>query len=121
AQGGLSEVDDGITGRTLVALVDLLVMLPTMVIAWMEPGPTDDAGVDARPSSPRRPRFWAAALLVPAAAAAWLLVVSWAPVQAAGPSRSVFVDGSWPGSACRHFAAGRMVGTEFGATVGMRV
>jgi hypothetical protein len=54
-------------------------------------------------------------------AAAWLLAVSWAPVQAAGPSRSFGVDLSLQGSTCRHFATGRIVGAGFGATVGMRV
>jgi len=113
SNGMLSQVDSGIGGRFLVGVLELLVMMPTMVIAWMEPDPPGDTPeVTARP---------AALLAVPAIAAAWLLVVAWAPAQRAAPSPNMSVVGGWPGSACRHFAGGRIVGAEFGATVGMRV
>jgi hypothetical protein len=61
------------------------------------------------------------ALAVPALAAAWLLALSWTPVQAATGSRNSIVDASVQDATCRHFVAGRIVGGGFGATAGMRI
>jgi len=113
SDAGLSQVDSGISGRFLVAFLELLLMMPTMVIAWMEPDRADD---DPRPAR----GLWAL-LAVPAVAAAWLLAVTWAPAQAAASSRSTFVDSTVANATCRHFVGGRIVGAEFGATVGARV
>jgi hypothetical protein len=107
--GRLSQVDSGLSGRLLVAIAELAVMLPTMVVAW-----------SARNGGGRLTPL--PGLAVPAVAVAWLVVVAWTPVQAATVSRSFSITGSMAsGSTCRHFVAGRIVGGGFGATVGMRV
>lgn len=103
-----SQVDGGIGGRLLVALAELVVIMPTLVLAWSratrQPGP-----IGLR---------WA--LAVPAVAAAWLLYVGWTPAQTAPASRSFSADSSATDSTCQHFVAGRVVGAGLGATVGLR-
>jgi hypothetical protein len=109
ASGGISQVDSGLSGRLVVAMAELAVMLPTMVVAW-----------SARGGGARRTPL--AGLAVPAVAAAWLVVVAWTPVQPAVASRDFTIAGSMAsGSTCRHFVGGRVVVGGFGATVGMRV
>ncbi len=108
---GTGVVDSGITGRALVALLQALLMMPTMVIAWID---GDRVDADDGPRSSRL--VW---LAVPAVAAAWLTLVGLGPEQtAAATTHSSF---SMQGAACAPFAGGRIVGAEFGATVGMRV
>jgi hypothetical protein len=54
--------------------------------------------------------------------AAWLVAVLAAPAQTAPSSHNFDVGGSpAAGATCNHFATGRVVGAQFGATVGMRV
>jgi hypothetical protein len=114
------QVDGGTDGRLVVAFLELLLMMPTFVIAWMEPAPAGADPSDASPRPARGRRSLSAAVLVLAAITGlWLIWVALAPVQAAGPARGMVVGGgSWPGATCRHFAAGRMIGAVFGATVG---
>jgi hypothetical protein len=108
AGGALSQVDSGFSGRVLVAISELVVMLPTLVVAW-----NDRSGGGA----PSR----AALLAVPAVAGLWLAAVGWTPAQAAGASRNFGISASAMGSTCGHVVGGRIVGGGFGATVGMRV
>jgi hypothetical protein len=105
--GGLTEVDSGISGRLLVAIAELIVMLPSLVIAW---SPREVRG----PGGKLVPAF-----AVPALAVGWLLALAWAPAQPAAVAHDFSVSTSE--STCAHFVAGRIVGGGFGATVGMRV
>ncbi|MGH3421273.1 MAG: hypothetical protein ACRDOD_16995, partial [Streptosporangiaceae bacterium] len=87
--------------------------LPTLMIAWAAP---DGASGDGAQSPPHTGLAW---LCIPALATAWLLVVSAVPAQATGISNNSISSG-FQGAACTHFSAGRVVGAEFGATVGLR-
>ncbi len=108
-----SVVDNGITGRSLVALLELLVMLPTMVVAWVE---VEDDGDELRRDAGRGRLAW---LALPAVAAAWLvLMTAWPEEAAAGSPNTLF---GMAGASCAQYAGGRIVGAQFGATVGMRV
>jgi hypothetical protein len=107
---GIAVVDNGITGRVLVALLESLVMMPTLVIAWID---RDRIDADDRPQGSRL--VW---LAVPALAVAWLTLTVAAPEQAA--ATTTHTSFSMAGATCAPFAAGRIIGTEFGATVGMR-
>jgi hypothetical protein len=109
AGGGMVQVDSGASGRLLIAIAELMVMLPTLVVAWST---RDRVG---------RGLTVVPALAVPALAAAWLLALVATPAQAAGASRNSTVIASVQGATCQHFVAGRIVGGGFGATVGMRV
>ncbi|MEO8899562.1 MAG: hypothetical protein ABI352_12375 [Candidatus Dormibacter sp.] len=112
---GTAVVDTGITGRALVGMLEALLMLPTVVIAWVDP----DQGADETPATPRRQ--WLAWLTLPAVAVVWLVLVAIGPEQAAAASRNHSSSFSVQGATCAPFAAGRIVDAEFGATVGMRV
>jgi hypothetical protein len=111
---GSSELNNVITGRGLTAILELLVMLPTLMIAWADPDHVEPRG---REPGRHAVLLW---LSVPAVAAAWLLVVSTVPEQAtaASTNSSSF---SMEGATCAQFSAGRIVGSQFGATVGLRV
>jgi hypothetical protein len=108
-------VDNGITGRALVAVLEALLMLPTVVVAWVDP---DRVADDMPATMPRHRLAW---LTLPAVAVAWLALVAVGPEQAAAASRSHSSSFSVQGASCAPFAAGRIVDAEFGATVGMRV
>ncbi|HEY2705723.1 MAG TPA: hypothetical protein VGL20_18745 [Candidatus Dormibacteraeota bacterium] len=108
-----SQLDNGLAARVIVALLGLVVMMPTLVLAWTEPDAVEETG--AKPA-PLRPL-----LAVPAIAAAWLLAVVAAPAQTAAASGDVSVGGlTVTGLSCRHVATGRVIGAQFGATVGLR-
>jgi hypothetical protein len=109
-----SAVDSGIPGRALVGLLEALIMLPTLVIAWVDP---DRVADEVPAGSPSQRLGW---LALPAVAAAWLVLMAVGPEQAAAASRNTS-SFSLTGASCAPFAAGRIVGAEFGATVGMRV
>jgi hypothetical protein len=111
AGAALSQVDSGLSGRLLIAIAELAVVLPTLVVAWSREG-----GAEWRPRAALPSGLVAAAVV-----AGWLALVGWAPAQAAATSRNFFADSSVTGSTCRHFVAGRIVGGGLGATVGMRV
>jgi hypothetical protein len=110
-----SAVSNGISGRALVALLELLLMTPTMVIAWTDV----DRDADELPVTlPGGRRLW---LILPVLAAAWLALVAAAPEQTATASTNTSWSTSFQGASCAHFAGGRIVGAQFGASVGMRV
>ncbi len=112
---GPSAVDNGITGRALVALLELLAMLPTMVIAWVDADRVEDGVVHASR------RGWLAWLTLPAVAIGWLVLVAVGPEQAAAASRNSSSSVNVSGATCSPFVGGRIVGAQFGATVGMHV
>lgn len=112
-------IDGGIDGGVLVAAAEVLIMMPTCMIAWRKDG---DPEPDAFPGDAMRGRHrsWAAWFLLPAIFAVWLLAVTSAPRQAVA-SGSITAGGG-PGSnwTCHEFGGGTMIGAEFGATVGLR-
>jgi hypothetical protein len=111
---GINQLDTGISAQVVLAVLELLAMTPTLVLAWTEP---DAPGDEPGPSGPRL--LGTAALTAGAIVAAWLAAVAWAPAEAAGSSHNV--GDVFSGATCRRFAAGRMVGAQLGATVGLRV
>jgi hypothetical protein len=114
-----SAVDTGIPGRIVLAMAELLLMLPTSVIAWREDGGGDTNGVADGTERDRR-RTWVAWLVLPGIVAAWFAAVVWLPLQSA-PHGSFSSSGSGPsGTTCQTYAGGVMVGAEFGASVGLR-
>jgi hypothetical protein len=111
---GTTAVNNGITGRGLVVLAELLLMTPTLVIAWVDPNrERDETGTERRGQR-------VAWLALPALGVAWLVLVMLAPQQVVTASTNSS-SASVQGATCMHFAAGRMVDAEFGATVGLRV
>jgi hypothetical protein len=107
--GSGSHVDGGISARLVVAALELLVMMPTLVIAWS--APDGEAG-------PRRLPLGTLGLASTATLLVWFAAVLWAPAQTAPSSHNFSLSIS---DTCSHFATGRIVGAQFGATVGMRV
>ncbi|MBO0683573.1 MAG: hypothetical protein J2P45_10485 [Candidatus Dormibacteraeota bacterium] len=112
--GPSSQVDSGVSGRFVVAILELVAMMPTLVIAWMEP-----ALAVGRWASLGPPALAGSATVV-----VWLLTLALAPVQVASPS----LNGGAGGVAltsrvgpCHQFVGGRIVGAGFGATVGTHV
>ncbi|MGD0370656.1 MAG: hypothetical protein ABSC16_03015 [Candidatus Dormibacteria bacterium] len=114
-----SSVDNGIPGRIVLALAELLLMLPTLVIAWRADGGAVGDGFEGDQwSDPRR--RWTPWLLLPVLAATWLAANAWLPLQSAPYAALSESSGGPPNTACREFGGGTMVGSEFGATVGLR-
>ena len=111
---GGTQLNNVITGRGLTAILELLVMLPTLMIAWSDPDHVEPRG---REPGRRAALVW---LSLPAVAAAWLVAVSTVPEQATAAS-TTSASFSLEGASCAHFSAGRIVGSQFGATVGLRV
>jgi hypothetical protein len=107
----LSQLPEGLSTRRMVALLELVFIAPTAVIAWL---------VAAEPNLVTPPRGtlrgWAPALAIPVLAAVWFIAV------AAMPARTVTVkdapDGSFRwGATCGHFAAMKEIGYGFGGAV----
>jgi hypothetical protein len=104
----LSDLPMGIRPRQLVALLELLVIAPTALIAWMAAA---NPGLVARRKG--RLRSWVPALSIPLLAVVWFIAV------AAMPARTVTVqvapDGLYRwGATCGHFAAKKEIGYGFG-------
>lgn len=116
-----AQLDSGVSGRTLVAIVELLLIMPTLVIAWSGPEPVADETTDRRSISTLRSKHSRTAWLVlPVIAAAWIGVGAATPVQTALASTNFTQGFEMSGATCRHFVAGRIIGAQFGATVGLR-
>jgi hypothetical protein len=115
--GGLGTwVDSGVTGRFVIAAAEVLLMVPTALIAWIEPDvPISEADVARRSA-----KGWPLWLVIPGLAAAWVATFVWAPPQTAPPGSFSAGGGGPSGSTCQEFAGGAIIGAEFGATVGMR-
>jgi hypothetical protein len=103
-----SLVPEWLSTRRMVALLELVFIAPTAVIAW---------SVAAEPdlvTTPKRTlRGWAPALSIPVLAVVWFIAV------AAMPARTVTVqvapDGLYRwGATCGHFAAKKEIGYGFG-------
>jgi hypothetical protein len=101
----------GLSTRRTVALLELVFIAPTAVIAW---NVAADRDLVARRKG--RLRNWAPALSIPALAMVWFIAV------AAMPARTVTVREApdsffWWGATCGHFAAMKEVGYGFGGAV----
>ena len=116
-----AQLDSGVSGRTVVAIIELLLIMPTAVIAWSDPDPVDEEPPQTLSASSHRRRRWRTAWLsLPAVAAAWMCVAAATPVQNAVASTNFSQSFEMSGASCKHFVAGRIVGAQFGATVGLR-
>ncbi len=99
----------GLSARIVVALLELLVIAPTVVIAWLSP---EDAGTDRT----RRSR-WLPMLAVPATAALWLLAVAVVPVQSTALTKLPDLGSlSMSDASCGHLSALRDVAAGFGGS-----
>ncbi len=106
--------------RWIVGLLELLVALPTIVIAWLLPEPIEDSPM--RTFGRWTPVRWLPLLLVPGLTTLWLLAIGSLPVRASilrDDSGTVF--GGMSNATCKHFRAGREVGYGFGAQVRLDV
>jgi len=100
--------------RWIIALVELLAALPTIVIAWLQPDSVDDSGDQSRSL-----RHWLPLISVPAFVSVWLIVIGTLPVQASETRDDAgFTSAS---ATCAHFIATRNVGYGFGADVRLDV
>ncbi|MBO0686858.1 MAG: hypothetical protein J2P45_27235, partial [Candidatus Dormibacteraeota bacterium] len=113
--GSFSRVESGVSGRFVVGILELVAMMPTLVIAWVEPGPTLG----------RRASLGPPALAGSATVLVWLLTLALAPVQVASPSLNGGAGGvvglTSRAGRCHQFVGGRVIGAGFGATVGTHV
>ena len=108
-----TQLPDGFSGRTIAALVEMLVILPTAVVAWLEPD------MELRLL---RPRQWLPLVAVPSLGLLWLGVMTLVPVQLV---TRVGSNGGFSlvNASCEHYAAEQRVGPLFGgaARVGAEV
>jgi hypothetical protein len=110
ASGGpqVQSAAGGFAPRTVVALVELLAMAPSTVIAWLMPnGP--DPGYN-------RVSRWLPLLGVPAVAVMWLFAVVAAPIQSTAASRLPDSSFSMGDGTCGHLTAVTDVAAGFGGT-----
>ena len=100
--------------RRLVALLELLVGMPTIVIAWLSPESLDEPSTGEWPGTLLR---WGPALIVPAIAAAWLAAVVALPDRLTTarlvPSPNLTVSGS----TCGQFTGSRDIARGFGGAL----
>jgi hypothetical protein len=95
----------GFSARLVSAILELLAVAPTAVIAWLMPSQRD--------AESRGRSAWLPLLAVPVVAGLWLLGVVAAPMQSVTATR-VPDNGSMSGDArCGHFSAVNAVGAGF--------
>ena len=110
---GLNQRDligGGLEPRLLVCVVELILITPTAVIAWLEPAGN-------RRHSPRA-TLAAIALATTVAAAGWLLAFQ-LPTRLVTVQQPVDSSLSFNGAHCRHFAAAQEVGRGLSVLVRM--
>jgi hypothetical protein len=97
---------DGFSPRTVLAILELLLIAPTAVIAWLLPEDYEPAN-----STPAR---WLPLIAVPVVALAWVVAVLAAPLQTT--VLATFPDNSFTMGAakCGHFGAVKRVASGFG-------
>jgi hypothetical protein len=97
---------DGFSARTVLAIVELLVIAPTVVIAWLLPAESDSAeGYPAR---------WLPLAAVPAVATVWLIAILAAPLQLTTVATIPDNSFSMSDARCGHFSAVDRVAAGFG-------
>jgi hypothetical protein len=103
-----AQLPEGFSGRTIAALITLLVILPTAVIAWLQP-------VDGE-LWPFRLQTWVPLLAVPLIGIAWLAATTLAPEQTL---TRVGSNGGFSEAnvTCEHYAGQQRVGFEFGGAI----
>ena len=107
-----TDLPNGLTARQLVAFLELLVIVPTAVIAWVEPVSADELSERWRVG-----RNWTPAFAIPAIAAAWLLAVAALPAQLITSMQVPDSGFSLSGSSCGRFLAKDDVGSALGGSV----
>jgi len=97
---------DGFSARTVLAILELLAIAPTAVIAWLLPS-------DSEPANGPATR-WLPLMAVPIVALAWIIAVLAAPLQTT--VLATVPDNSFTMSAakCGHFGAVKRVASGFG-------
>jgi len=105
--------------RWIVGLLEVLIALPTAVIAWLQPEPVDENPITTRGG--RRVLPWVPMLAIPALAALWLLAVGTLPVRASATRDDSRHDFSMANATCGHFSGGQEAGYGFGAQVRLDV
>jgi hypothetical protein len=106
---------NGLAARQLIAFLELLIIVPTAVIAWIDPIDAEEVAERSR-----RWRTWTPALLIPAIAAGWLLAVAVLPIQSATLTQLPDSGFSLSGATCGHFLAKKDVGSVFGGSIRLR-
>ena len=106
----------GVSLRFLAALLELIVILPTAVIAW------EGDGVSHSPeASSWSVRRWSALIAVPVLALVWFTVVPKLPARTvvATPVNGSMLF-SMEGASCQHYAVEKEIAAGFGGALGVR-
>jgi len=108
----LNAVPDAISPRHLVAFLELLLVGPTAVIAWLQ---DDEASRERRPLSQ-----WWSLVLLPLLIGAWLVAVQVLPAQivTARGQNGMFEAA---GASCDHFAAEKSIAGGLAGTARLKV
>lgn len=107
--GPPAATSDGFSARTILAIVELLIITPTGVVAWLLPSDSE--------SGDRRPARWLPLLVVPAVALVWVTGVLSAPMQSTMVARTPDTGFMMGGATCGHFGAVRRLAAGFGGAV----
>jgi hypothetical protein len=108
----VNAVPDAISPRHLLAFLELLLVAPTAVVAWLQ---DDESGSERRPL-----RAWWPIVLVPLLAGAWLIAVQVLPVQVV-TTRGQNGGFSAYGANCDHFAVEKSVVAGLGGIARLKV
>lgn len=106
ASGQLRFPTDGFGARTALAIVELFLIAPTAVVAWLLPPENE--------STDRRPARWLPLVAVPAVALVWLIAVLAAPVQSTTVATIPDNGFAMSDATCGHFSAVDRVAYGFG-------
>jgi len=104
--GPSPSTSDGFSARTILALVELLIITPTGVVAWL-------LRSDSEPAD-WRPARWLPLLAVPAVALVWVAAVLSAPMQSTVVARTPDTGFMMGGATCGHFEGVKRVAAGFG-------
>jgi hypothetical protein len=100
---------DGFSPRTVLAILELLAIAPTAVIAWLLPA-------DSEPGVSRATR-WLPLIAVPVVALAWLVTVFAAPLQTTVLATVPDTSFTMGGAKCGHFGAVERLASGFGGAL----
>lgn len=102
----VQSVATGFSPRAIVAVLELLVIAPTVVIAWMMPAEADSAiGQFVR---------WAPLVAVPTVGLLWVVTMVLSPIQSAPATRVPDTGFGMGDATCGHFSAVKEVAAGFG-------
>jgi len=104
--GQLRLPTDGFSARMALAIVELLLIAPTVVIAWLLPAETD--------SVDRRRARWLPLIAAPAVALLWLIAVLAGPAQSTTVATIPDNGFSMSDATCGHFSSVDRVASGFG-------